>query len=71
MLVQTKPHPNPLRLEIITDIKQEADSLCSIKTKFNEKKKSKRITECGNYDVNLVEVNRFQNSVSSKQVALA
>lgn len=71
MLVQTEPHPNPLRLEIITDIKQEADSLCSIKTKFNEKKKSKRITECGNYDVNLVEVTRFQNSVSSKQVALA
>ena len=38
MWVQTEPHPNPLRLEIITDIKQEADSLCSIKTKFNEKK---------------------------------
>lgn len=38
VLVQTEPHPNPLRLEIITDIKQEADSLCSIKTKFNEKK---------------------------------
>lgn len=38
MWVQTEPHPNPLRLEIITDIKQEADSLCSIKTKFNGKK---------------------------------
>ena len=38
MWVQTEPHPNPLRLEIISDIKQEADSLCSIKTKFNEKK---------------------------------
>lgn len=45
MLVQTEPHPNPLRLEIITDIKQEADSLCSIKTKFNEKKKNQNVLQ--------------------------
>lgn len=45
MWVQTEPHPNPLRLEIITDIKQEADSLCSIKTKFNEKKKNQNVLQ--------------------------
>ena len=71
MLVQTEPHPNPLRLEIITDIKQEAVACVQSKQNLTKKKKSKRITECGNYDVNLVEVTRFQNSVSSKQVALA
>ena len=69
MWVQNESHPNPLRLEIITNIKQEADSLCSIKTKFTEKKKVKAYCRGRNYYMNLGEDTSFQNSISSKEVA--
>lgn len=55
MWVQTEPHPNPLRLEIITDIKQEADSLCSIKTKFNEKKKNQNVLQSAEITMSILE----------------